>query len=181
MRVISGSAGSVRLLAPDEVARPTTDRVKEGMFNVIQFDIALSRVLDLFAGSGALGIEALSRGAKSCVFVDECAQCIDMVKKNLEKTKLLSSAIIRRGNAIHILKTISGSFDIIFLDPPYKSLLYEEIAEIILKYHILAQNGIIVVESDFSEVLKDFKQLFKVKQKKYGNTYVTYFKERSTV
>ncbi|MEZ4357143.1 MAG: RsmD family RNA methyltransferase [Eubacteriales bacterium] len=117
------------------------------------------------------------KGAKSCTFIDECSECIDIIKKNLIKTKLFPLAIIKKGDAISLLKTVNGPFDIIFLDPPYKSLLYKEIAEIILKYHLLAENGIIVVESDFFDVLDGFNGLFKVKQKKYGNIYVTYFKE----
>lgn len=120
MRVISGSAGSRRLRAPAG-ARPTTDRVRQALFDMLG-DLADARVLDLFAGSGALGIEALSRGAREAVFVDSSRQACDVVLQNLQVTGLRGGATIRRADATRWVARKAGDpFDLVFLDPPYGS------------------------------------------------------------
>lgn len=118
MRVISGSAGSRRLRAPDGV-RPTADRVRQALFDMLG-GVAGARVLDLFAGSGALGIEALSRGAREAVFVDSSRAACDVILQNLETTGLRGGATIRRADAVRwVARKAKDPFDLVFLDPPY--------------------------------------------------------------
>ena len=124
MRVISGTARSVPLLSREGLdTRPTSDRVKEAVFNVLQFEIEGRSVLDLFGGSGQMAIEALSRGAASAVFVDQSKAAVALVKKNLEKTKLTGGRVVQ-GDSIAFLSG-PGKFDLVFLDPPYDSGLLE--------------------------------------------------------
>ena len=124
MRVITGTArGRVLRTLEGEDVRPTTDRVKEAVFSIIQFEIEGRRVLDLFAGSGQLGIEALSRGAASATFVDMSKDSLSTVKYNLEHTKLGDNAKVVQTDALSFLKLTKDKFDIVFLDPPYASSL----------------------------------------------------------
>ena len=126
MRVITGKARGVALKTPDGMAtRPTTDRVKEAMFSIIQFDIPGAKVLDLFGGTGQLGIEALSREAKSAVFVDEREEACKLIRENLKRTKLEKDARVIRSDYANYLKNCTEQFDIIFLDPPYAEVFLE--------------------------------------------------------
>ena len=122
MRVISGSARGTTLHSIDDInTRPTLDRVKESLFNIIQNQVEDAVVLDLFAGSGAIGIEFLSRGAEKVYFCDKSPKAVDMIKKNLDKTKLKDKATILNNDYIDCIDKIKNiKFDIIFLDPPYK-------------------------------------------------------------
>ena len=127
MRVITGSARGRKLKTPQGMdVRPTTDSVKEAIFNIIQFDVEGRRVLDLFAGTGQMGIEALSRGAKECVFVDSSRQALNIVKENLKICNLQGTVI--SGDAVSYLSR-GESFDLVFMDPPYDSDLYERCLE----------------------------------------------------
>ena len=148
MRVITGTAKGIRLKTLESLdIRPTTDKVKEGMFSAIQFEIPESRVLDLFAGSGQLGIEALSRGAREAVFVDQSAQSLKIVRENLEKTKLTEKAVIVQKSAEQYLKTAQKkSFDLIFLDPPYRMQILENIIPIL--EGLLCAGGKIIAEHE---------------------------------
>ena len=149
MRVITGSAGGRRLLELEgQETRPTTDRVKEGIFNILQFDIEGRRVLDLFAGTGQMGIECLSRGAASAVFVDRRRDAFALVKKNLALTNLQDRARVVRGDSLEFLAGTKEAFDLVFLDPPYASGLLEEALERLAApgFDILAPYGIIVAE-----------------------------------
>ena len=126
MRVITGSARGVRLLTPDGLnTRPTSDRVKEGLFSVIQFEIEGRRILDLFAGTGQLGIEALSRGASSAVFVDQSPAAVKLVKENLRRAGMEKVGRVFQSDYEYFLKNCRESFDIIFLDPPYAEKFLE--------------------------------------------------------
>ena len=145
MRVITGSARGRKLKTPENYdIRPTTDNVKEALFNIIQFDIEGRRVLDLFAGTGQLGIEALSRGAKSCVFVDRDRAAAKIVKENL-KTCGLEGTVLQ-ADALEILRR-PGQFDLIFVDPPYDAGLYGEVLKTINLVDKLSDGGIIVCEA----------------------------------
>ena len=128
MRVISGTARGRRLKELEGMeTRPTTDRVKEGMFNVLQFDIEGRRVLDLFAGTGQLGIECLSRGAKEAVFVDRRTDAVRLIRENLKVTDLADRAKVVSGDSVAYLKSLQEQFDIILLDPPYAAGLLEDL------------------------------------------------------
>ncbi|MCL2341754.1 MAG: 16S rRNA (guanine(966)-N(2))-methyltransferase RsmD [Firmicutes bacterium] len=152
MRVISGTARGKKLeTAKGLETRPTSDRVKEALFNIIQFDIKNSKVLDLFAGSGALGIEALSRGADFAVFSDTSLESIEVINKNLKNTKLEEKAlVINKDYTLALKKTMQEGykFDIIFLDPPYKSNFAVNAVEEIINLDILNNSGMIIVETD---------------------------------
>lgn len=148
MRVITGSARGRRLLELEGTeTRPTTDRVKEGIFNIIQFDIEGRRVLDLFAGTGQLGIEALSRGAASAVFVEQRRDAANLVRENLKLTGLAERGRVVCTEALSFLAGAGERFDLIFLDPPYAAGLWESALEVISRFDILANHGIIVCES----------------------------------
>ena len=145
MRVITGTARGRRLRTPENYdIRPTTDNVKESLFNIIQFDVEGRKVLDLFAGTGQLGIECLSRGADSVVFVDESREAVNIVKDNL-KTCGLSASVLQM-DALSYLRGC-GKFDLIFVDPPYDSNLYEEVLNIINSVDILSDGCIIICEA----------------------------------
>jgi len=148
MRVITGTARGRRLKELEgRDTRPTTDRVKEGLFSIIQFEIEGRRVLDLFAGTGQLGIEALSRGAASAVFVDTRPEAVRLVGENLKLTGLSDRGKVVRGDALAYLDGVREKFDLVFLDPPYGSGLLEKALERIERFDILRGDGIIVCES----------------------------------
>ena len=150
MRVISGSARGRILKALDgEETRPTTDKVKESIFNIIQFDIEDKRVLDLFAGSGQLAIEAISRGAKSAVAVENSRRAAEIIKANIKTCGFEDYINIHRGDFAEVL-TKGAKYDVIFLDPPYKSNLISRALELIDSFDILSNGGIIICETDGS-------------------------------
>ncbi len=168
MRVISGKYKGKKLIGFDiDGTRPTMDRVKESLFGIIQNKIKDSIVLDLFAGSGSLGIEALSNGAKMCYFVDNNIELINIIKENTKSIKedvsILKSDY---SNALAMLKNSNIKFDIIFLDPPYKLNLINDCLDKIYKYNLLNEDGIIVCEFE-NEIIKS--EHFRLqKEKKYG-------------
>lgn len=167
MRVITGSARGRRLKTPENYdIRPTTDNVKESIFNIIQFDIEGRKVLDLFAGTGQLGIECLSRGAQSVTFVDNSKDAVAIVKDNLKNGGL--SAPVIQMDAPSFLRGC-GKFDLIFIDPPYDSDLYEEVLEIINSIDILSDGGIIICEARRDRQLPDMTEPYKkLKEYNYG-------------
>lgn len=147
MRVITGSARGAKLRTLEGLStRPTSDRVKEAIFNIIQFDIEGRRVLDLFGGSGQLAIEALSRGAAYAVLVDQNPQAVSVIKENLKKTKLDQKASVFQSDYLRFLSTTRDRFDIIFLDPPYAENFIENALRKISEIDILTEGGIIVCE-----------------------------------
>ena len=148
MRVITGSARGRRLKELEGYdTRPTTDRVKEGLFNILQFDIEGRKVLDLFAGTGQLGIEALSRGAASAVFVEQRRDAAALIRDNLRLTGLEASARVVSGEAMAFLASCRERFDIILLDPPYASDLLKNSIDAISQFDILSNHGIMICES----------------------------------
>ena len=179
MRVIAGSAGGVRLAVPKSGVRPTMDRVKAAIFSSLGDAITDARVLDLFAGSGALGIEALSRGAASVLFVEEDRQLTDAIEKNLAKTKL--GGRVRRQEVFEFLRRCPGieRFQIIFADPPYeKTSSGERFIEKLLENEALAQllepNGIFVLEKRPTEQTPVMTLWEVVRARKYGSTEVLF-------
>jgi 16S rRNA (guanine966-N2)-methyltransferase len=179
MRVIAGSAGGVRLAVPKRGVRPTMDRVKAAIFSSLGEVIIGARVLDLFAGSGALGIEALSRGAASVLFVEHDRQSADAIEKNLGKTKLKGR--VRRQNVFDFLRQRSNAekFQVVFADPPYeKTHRGESDTEKLLKNESLPQllepNGIFVLETQPGESLGETKLWRIIRKKRYGATEVLF-------
>ena len=147
MRVITGSARGAKLKTLEGLAtRPTSDRVKEAIFNIIQFDIQGRRVLDLFGGSGQLAIEALSRGADYAVIVDQSAEAVKVIKDNLKKTKFDQQASVFQMDYLRYLSTAREKFDLIFLDPPYAEKSLENALQKISEIDILSEGGIIICE-----------------------------------
>ena len=178
MRVITGKARGIQLKTPDGLTtRPTADRVKEALFSIIQFDIPGAKVLDLFGGTGQLGIEALSRGAKSAVFVDAGEPACRLIRENLCRTKLEADAKVIRSDYLEYLKRCRESFDIIFLDPPYAEVFLENALNCIGEIDILQSGGIIVTErplgKDLTVVLPGFERS---KDYKYGKTLLAIYR-----
>jgi 16S rRNA (guanine966-N2)-methyltransferase len=179
MRVIAGSAGGARLAVPKCGVRPTMDRVKAAIFSSLGDAVIGARVLDLFAGSGALGIEALSRGASSATFVEEHRQSADIIESNLGKTKLTGH--VRQQDVFHFLRNSSGmeKFQIIFADPPYeKTKSGENFTEKLLTNKELGQlldfAGTFVLEKRPVETLPEIRLWRVARQKTYGATEVLF-------
>ena len=179
MRVISGKARGVILKTPDGLlTRPTADRVKEALFSAIQFDIPTAKVLDLFAGTGQLGIEALSRGATSAVFVDERQDACKLVRENLKRAKMEGQGRVVRSDYLAFLKNTNESFDIIFLDPPYAEVFLENSLKMITEIDILQSGGIIVTERPLGkELLWNFPGYTRSKDYKYSKTVLTIYRK----
>ena len=179
LRVITGKARGVVLKTPEGMrTRPTSDRVKEALFSIIQFDVPNAKVLDLFAGTGQLGIEALSRDAKFSIFVDEQDSACRLVSENLNKTKLDGFAHVIRSDYQIFLKNCKETFDIIFLDPPYAEKFLENALNLITEIDILQSGGIIVTERPLGKDLPfNFEGYERSKDYKYGNTMITLYRK----
>ena len=179
MRVITGTARGIQLKTPEGmVTRPTSDRVKEAMFSIIHFDIPGAVVLDLFGGTGQLGIEALSRGAKSAVFVDAGEAACRLIKENLKKTRLEGQGRVVRSDYLDYLSRCREQFDIILLDPPYAEVFLENALKRITEIDILREGGIIVAERPLGKDLPwDFPGYERSKDYKYGNTLLTIYRK----
>lgn len=183
MRVISGTAKGTKLNSIESLStRPTLDRVKEALFNIIQTHLQCSNVLDLFAGSGALGIEALSRGAENCTFCDKSYEAVKMLKQNLQKTKFENKATVLIKDYKKSIKILEkDKFDIIFIDPPYKQNIAVDSIKLILEHNIFAKDGIIVLETDEEE--REIKELENINLevydvRKYGRVSLIFLRER---
>ena len=179
MRVITGKARGVALKTPEGLqTRPTTDRVKEALFSIIQFDIPGTRVLDLFGGTGQLGIEALSRGAKSAVFVDEREEACRLIRENLRRTRLEQDAQVVRSDYLAYLSRCREKFGIIFLDPPYAEVFLENSLKRITEIDILESGGIMVAERPLGKELPwDFPGYTRSRDYKYGKTLIALYRK----
>ena len=159
MRVITGTARGRKLGQLQGMdTRPTTDQVKESIFNIIQFDIEGRRVLDLFAGTGQLGIEALSRGAAGCTFVDQRRDAAALVRSNLKLCRLSDRARVVQGEALSFLASDRERYHLVFLDPPYQTELLENALKKIAEIDILMEIGMILCESPAAKVLPALPQ-----------------------
>lgn len=176
MRVITGSARGRRLKELEGLeTRPTTGKVKEALFSVIQFDIEGRRVLDLFAGTGQLGIEALSRGAECAVFVERRRDALQIIRENLEACDMTDKARVVNGDAMSYLKS-GEKFDLIFLDPPYASGLLEQALEEIVRFDICRRHGIIVAESAADKTLPPLAGPYALyREYRYGKIKLTVY------
>lgn len=182
MRVISGTAKGTVLKTPEGLAtRPTTDRVKEAMFSIIQFDLPGAAVLDLFGGTGQLGIEALSRGAKRAVFVDAADSACRLMKENLKKTKMEEKSQVIRSDYLSFLKNCKDRYDIILLDPPYIEVFLENSLNLITEIDILQTNGIIVTERPVEKEFPwNFPGFSRSRDYKYGKTLLTIYRKEES-
>lgn len=180
MRVITGKARGVQLKTPEGMdTRPTTDRVKEALFSIINFDIPGARVLDLFGGTGQLGIEALSRGAKSAVFVDAREESCRLIRENLKRTRLEQDAKVVRSDYMAYLGRTKEQFDIILLDPPYAEVFLENALNRITEIDILHSGGIIVAERPLGKELPwEFDGFERSRDYKYGKILLTIYRKQ---
>ena len=177
MRIITGKARGVRLRTLEgESTRPTAERTKEAIFSTLQFEIEGRVVLDAFAGSGQMGLEALSRGASRAVLIDKSKEAVDVIKKNVQLTRLGEQATVVCADVCDYLKRTLGreSFDIVFLDPPYKSDLIKDTIECLISYKMLKKTSVIVCESNAP--IEPMECLELVKSAKYGIAHVTILK-----
>ena len=179
MRVISGKARGVSLKTPEGLTtRPTTDRVKEALFSIIQFDLPGTKVLDLFGGTGQLGIEAISRGAKSAVFVDEQERACALIRENLRRAKMEKEGSVIRSDYLSYLSRCRETFDIIFLDPPYAEVFLENSLKKITEIDILQSGGIIIAERPLGKDLPwDLPGYTRSRDYKYGKTLLTLYRK----
>ena len=177
MRVISGTARGTVLKTPSGMeTRPTADRVKEALFSIIHFHLPGAKVLDLFGGTGQLGIEALSRGASFVQFVDEGEKACRLIQENLKRTNFSNYANVLRADYASYLKNTKEKFNIILLDPPYIEVFLENSLKIITEIDILQSGGIIVTERPLGKELSiDFPGYSRSKDYKYGKTLLTLF------
>lgn len=177
MRVITGTARGRRLNElKGKETRPTTDRVKEGIFNIIQFDIEGRRVLDLFGGTGQLGIECLSRGAAHATFVDARTDAVKLIRENLAVTALANRATVLTADYATVLSGAVEKYDLVFLDPPYETKLLERSLELVSQFDILREHGIIICESPQEKSLPDLSAPYgKYREYRYGKIKVTVY------
>ena len=177
MKVITGSLRGRNLdtLGGDEITRPTTQATKEALFSSIQFEIEDKKVLDLFAGSGQLGIEALSRGARSCTFVESNKSAYKIVEGNLDRCRITDKATLVFSEAKSFLMK-KDNFDIAFLDPPYHKGLITECLQMLTA--LMSEDGVIICETaNDEELLQEVNGWLISKQKKYGKTKLTYYRK----
>lgn len=182
MRVITGVAKGHKLKAPKGMnTRPTTDRIKETIFNILGDIDYNSIVLDLFAGSGSIGIEFLSRGAYKCYFIDNDLSSYKIILENIDKTKLKDKSEIYKNTydkALRILGNKNINFNYIFLDPPYNKGLVEKSLEIISKHDLLDNKGLIIVEHEKNLDLNKFNDQYEINTRNYGDTSISFLKYR---
>lgn len=180
MRVISGTLKGRKLSAPKGKAlRPTSDRVREAIFDILQYEVQGRKVLDLFAGTGALGIEALSRGAIKAVFVEANALFFSVLKKNLNDFGLQERAEVLHREVRTGIKTLAGQgeeFDLVFLDPPYGKGLARQTLQALSEEKIVSREGLIVAEHSREENPDDIVLLERIDQRRYGRTLVSFFR-----
>ena len=181
MRVITGTARGRRLLTLEgEDVRPTTDRVKEAVFSIIQFETEGRAFLDLFAGSGQMGIEALSRGAKEAVFVDSAKKSVDIIRQNLKSTNLEQNAKVCRLDWQSFLSMNTTKFDIVFLDPPYgKGILQDALGKV--SAH-MKDTGVIIAEHPLNEeILSKYGDFALDRQYRYGKIKISTYRHEDFV
>ncbi len=181
MRIIAGSSGGIPIRVPRETTRPTTDRVRESVFSSLGTLVERARVLDLYAGSGSLGLESLSRGAACACFVDDSRAVCEVIRQNLRRARLEDLAEVR---CLRVERFLAAAgqirFDLIFADPPYaRSETEREALEHFLRHEslpgALESGGLLVLESDARSPLPEVPSLRKVREKRYGDTRITFF------
>ncbi|MCK4386332.1 MAG: 16S rRNA (guanine(966)-N(2))-methyltransferase RsmD [candidate division Zixibacteria bacterium] len=177
MRIISGEHKSRRLVGGKKTrVRPTSDRVKESIFNILQEEVMGKRILDLFAGAGSLGIEALSRGAESVTFVDASSQSINVLKKNIKSLNLESRSTILRLDGLKAINKLKRNFQMIFADPPYLKGFVQRVIDSVAQSEVLEKNGVLILEHHKKETFSfPEEKLSVLRQKKIGDTVISFF------
>lgn len=182
MRIISGKARGTKLYSLEGLTtRPTLDRVKEALFNIIQKDVIESVFLDLFAGSGAIGLEAASRGAKKVILCEKNASAVNIINQNIEKTQLQAVVELHKMSFEQMLKNIDTPIDITYIDPPYKTNYAYEAIKIIIEKNLINKDGIIIIETDEEErILEQMESLDIeiISQRKYGRVHLIFVKPK---
>ena len=183
MRIITGKAKGIKLLTLEgNDTRPTSERSKEAIFSMLQFDIKGRVVLDLFSGSGQMGLEALSRGASRAYLIDRGKGACDIIKKNVEKSRLNDGCVVLCEDSISFLKKKRGieKFDIVFLDPPYATNLIDEAATLLFDRELIKETSYIVCESDKFDILseKNASRFEVIKTMKHGIAHISVLKMR---
>ncbi len=183
MRIISGEMRGFKLRAPKGTdTRPTSDRVKESLFSILGYIESTSKVLDLFAGSGNVGLEFLSRGAEEAYFIDSSAESVSVIKENIKKCRVEDCTYVYKNDvlkSIDILSRKRKKFDYIFLDPPYKRGIAEEVLEKISEADILNEGALVIVEHEDGLEFEEYKGLENIDSRKYGSTGITFFRKYS--
>lgn len=182
MRIISGSAGRRQIRVPGSVARPSTDRLREALFSILSDRVQDARVMDLFAGSGALGLECLSRGASSCFFVDRSKESEQVIKKNLKELNLMGGSVSCR-DVYSSLKG-GGDYDLIFADPPYykKAGDVDYIEQLLVDDHLgmcLAEGGLLIVEDSAANKRGGYSGWKLLDQRSYGGCGILFYQRQS--
>lgn len=179
MRVIAGKAKGTQLKTPDGMlTRPTTDRVKEALFSIIQFELPGAEVLDLFGGTGQLGIEAISRGAKRAVFVDSRREACQLIRENVKKARMEGECQVVQSDYLEYLNRCREQFHMIFLDPPYAEVFLENAIKRITEIDILRSGGIIIAERPLGKELPwEFDGYTRSKDYKYGKIILTIYRK----
>ncbi len=179
MRVIAGSARGVRLKVPERATRPSTDRLREALFSMLQGRLEGARVLDLFSGSGALGIEALSRGAQQAVFVEVRRAAVAVVEENLEKVNMAEQGVVLQRDVSAFLSGSGEEFDLIFADPPYASNAGHDMAGALLDEAALgprlAQGGLLVLEVEAERDVPEAPRWRLLERRKYGGSAILFY------
>ena len=181
MRIISGKARGTKLYTLEgENTRPTLDRVKESLFNIIQNKIEDANFLDLFSGSGAIGLEALSRGAKKAIFCDSSKSAMEIINKNIKKTHMEENSKVYNLDYKKALREIKEKQDIIYIDPPYKTDFAMQAINEIIKLNIIDEKSIIIVETDDEKIIENIERLeIEIQDKrKYGRAYLIFLNKR---
>jgi len=182
VRIITGKAKGIRLKTLEgDNTRPTSERVKEAVFSMLQFDIEGRSILDLYSGSGQMALEALSRGATSAVLVDKAKDAVAIIKDNVKKTGFEADCIVYQSDCTEAIKRLSGKcFDIVFIDPPYAAKLYRSTLIALIEYKLLKPTTLIVCESGESGIFDGDTELEAkfavIKKSKYSKTDITIFK-----
>jgi 16S rRNA (guanine966-N2)-methyltransferase len=180
LRVIAGTYKSRKIKdVKSHQTRPTTDKNKETIFNSIGQFFNGGKVLDLYAGSGALGIEALSRGMDTCDFVDKQYAAIKTIKDNIKTLDIHEQSHVHKMDAFKFLDKVTHPFDLILIDPPYKLRPYDSLLKLIHDRQLITQHGIIVMESDHDTIIDEYLDLKKVKEKKLGQSKISIFRRES--
>lgn len=180
MRIITGEYRGRKLEAPNGMdVRPTSDMIKEAMFNILMNEVYGAICVDLFAGTGNLGLEALSRGAEKCYFCDNSRESIKFIKSNIDKCGAKEKSKVIFGDYMKCLQRMTEKADIFFVDPPYNSGMYEKVLESIISLDLLADDGIILTEHDkYLEVPEKVGNLEVYKERKYGKKVLTFYRKR---